>query len=157
MNENLRHLDDELLQKFHNHALEEDTYLSILEHISSCEECSVIYSNSFTQEDNIICSPHYLKSSIMERILQDKKKAHRIQTFKKSIDYQWFTYSLKVGFAMCAALLILFSGVLSKGENLQAREIPIFKMETIDEFNNKLYKFSSKLMMEESYYDKEKK
>ncbi len=152
MNEIIKHLDEELLERFNNNELDDTTYLRLLEHISSCEECSDMYSNSFSQKD-MIPSPHYLKSSIMERVLQEEKKT---QTSKKSINYQWFTYSLKVGFAMCAALFILFSGAFKNDKEVQAREIPMLKMETIDSFNNKLYEFSNKLMMEESYYDKEK-
>lgn len=156
MNETKKHIDAQLIAQFNNNELDDNMYIRVLEHISSCEECCDIYSESFSQK-NMLHLPHYLKSSIMERISQEEKSTHVLGTLKKSFNYQWFTYSLKVGFAMCAALFILFSGVLYTDTELQASEIPMIKMETIDKLNNKLYEFSNKLMMEESYYDKEKK
>lgn len=156
MNQKSEHLTAELLDAFNNNTLDKDTYLSLLSHISSCEKCSAFYSDSFAKHD-MIRAPHYLKSSIMEHIQHGNEVVQLVQKQKASINRQLLFYSLKVGFAMCGALLFLYSGVLSKETNSQTREIPIVKMDTIDNFNNKLYEFSNKLIMEENNYDQEKK
>lgn len=156
MNQKSEHLTNELLDAFNKNTLDNDTYLNVLSHISSCEECSALYSNSFSQTD-MICAPHYLKSSIMDHIQHSNEIVQMVQKQKTSINHQLFFYSLKIGFAMCGALLFLYSGLLSKNTNSYAKEIPIVKMNTIDDFNNKLYEFSNKLIMEENNYDQEKK
>lgn len=147
MNQKSEHLTYELLDAFYNNTLDEDTYLKVLSHISSCEECSTLFSDSFPTKD-LIHAPHYLKSSIMEE-LHPKEKS--------PINHQLFFYSLKVGLAMCGALIFLYSGLLNKDTDQRFREIPMVKMDTVDSFNNKLYEFSNKLMKEDNYYDQEKK
>ena len=147
MNQNNEHINNELLNAFYNNTLDQDTYLRVLQHISSCEKCSELFSDSFPKKD-MIHAPHYLKSTIMEEIHHNEKT---------SIQRQLFFYSLKVGLAMCFALVFLYSGLLNKESDFSARKIPIIKMDTIDNFNSKLYEFSDKLIKEENYYDQEKR
>lgn len=156
MNPKYKHLTSDLLDAFNNNNLDYDTYLSVLDHISSCKECSNLYSNNISKKD-MITAPHYLKADIMERIQHSNEIITIVEKQKASINRQLFFYSLKVGLAMCGALIFLYSGLLSKEYSSEAKEIPIIKMDTVDNINNKLYEFSNKLIMEENYYDKEKK
>lgn len=156
MNQKFEHLTIELLYAFNNNTLDDETYLSVLNHISSCDNCSILYSNTITKKD-IITAPHYLKSNIMERIQRSNEIVNIVEKQKISINRQLFFYSIKVGLAMCGALIFLYSGLLSKEYSSEAKELPMIKMDTVDNINNKLYEFSNKLIMEENNYDKEKK
>lgn len=156
MNQKYEHLTIELLDAFNNNTLDNETYLSVLDHISSCDNCSILYSNTITKKD-IITAPHYLKSNIMEHIQRSNEIVNIVEKQKTSINRQLFFYSIKVGLAMCGALIFLYSGLLSKEYSSEAKELPMIKMDTVDNINNKLYEFSNKLIMEENNYDKEKK
>lgn len=151
------HLPKELLYHFIHGKLDDNDYLEVLEHIASCDYCTVMYADSIEEKD-IIPPPHYLKTKIMAQIHKENTVVTFIHKKNSSIKQQLFLYSLKVGLAACVTLFLIFSGMFQKDYTIEAKKTPDFQRNTIDDVNDSLYDFSNKIInMEGNYYDQEKK
>ena len=95
-----KHINKELLRKYHTNQLSPTETNAILTHISECTYCADLFAESFLEHDRIISAPKNLKESILVEV---SKKKH------DSTKRQLFFYSMRVCTAMCGALFLLFS------------------------------------------------
>ncbi len=105
----------------HMKDIENNLTLETLKHIASCDICAAAYAG-IIEKHSLMSAPYYLKNNI----LQESKVLSEIQKRKKKINLQLnrkhlqlFRYSMKIGLAMCMALVILFlapSGSTAEGK-----------------------------------------
>lgn len=112
-----------------------------LEHIASCEFCAEEYANAI-EKNAMIKAPHYLKEEIMQKtgaLLRKNDTARSLLPWKK---IQLFSYSLKIGLAMCGALVLL--NLVPTG-NIQRNE-PSGTAVFINKLNTDLRNFSDSIL-----------
>ncbi len=95
-----KHINKELLNRYHNNQLSSEETASLLKHISECTYCADLFAESFIENDCIIPAPKTLKESILVHVAKKKSNASKRQLF---------FYSMRVCTAMCGALFLLFS------------------------------------------------
>lgn len=146
------------IEDFNNITLED------LEHITSCELCGEEYTKAI-EKNAMIKAPHYLKEGILQKtgaLLRKNDSAHNLLPLKK---IQLLSYSLKIGLAMCGALILLNFVPIN---NVQQREETSGMAVLIFQMNNSLRNFSDSILeytelftinrnMEGVQYDKKEK
>ncbi len=147
---------------FNNITLEE------LEHIASCDICADKYANAIEQY-TMIKAPHYLKDNILQEYraftkVRKEKTNNRLHLPWKKL--QLFGYSMKIGLAMCGALILI--NFAPAGST--PREKPsgmsdfIYRMNSeLKEFSNNILEYTDHLVLngnkenkEDINYDKKK-
>ncbi len=122
---------------FKNITLEE------LEHIASCDVCAESYANAIEQQA-MITAPHYLKKNILQKsgafsVMDNSIYKKLPMSWKR---FQLFTYSMKIGLAMCGALALL--NLVSPG-NIPGRQ-PSGVVSFMDKMNDELRAFSDNIL-----------
>lgn len=97
-----KHISENILLDFYKGNLESSMYISVLEHINTCEKCSEAYENIIEQD--MIKTPENLKTQVImsvKRIYDNKKVIDKKKAFN--------SYCIRVGFACAAAIALIFS------------------------------------------------
>lgn len=142
------HLTNDSLQALKASSLSEVELISAVSHLVDCEKCANTYADSFSVNELL-----EVPSNFAERIEESR-------LLKNKVDKQLVFYSLRVAIAVCAALVIVFSGSLNFIISVNTR-IANFKppdLNFVNPINVGLQDFSQKLLsMEVFQNEKEKK
>lgn len=100
------HIEEEVLQRFHEGKLEPDEMILVLEHVGECSFCADKLMQ--IEEENQLKAPAYLKNNVISRTQMVDIKAKTVlkNTSKKA---ELFLYGLKTTTAVLGALILLFS------------------------------------------------
>lgn len=143
------HINKDILQDLNQDRLENDTYFKVLEHITQCEQCASLYADSLIPD--LLPTPPNFKEEVMCKTQTANKK-------NQSGKIQLITYSLKVGVAMAAAILLVFSTTALTPTQLSHIGSPKINFGITAGINSSLRNFSDKLIqMEVINYDKKEK
>jgi hypothetical protein len=142
------HLTADAFTALKNGSLNDGELIVAAEHIGICPACATTLSTSF-DDNELAQAPSGFAQQVQSRA--DEK-------YRSSI--QLVFYSLRVTAAVCAALVIVFSGSLRSIANAQdlsaVVKAPSFGF--IDSINSSLRDFSQKVVrLEDFNYAKEKK
>ena len=96
------HITEQEWVGFWQQQLGEEEQSELLAHVCDCEQCSFKMANGIPKEWQLT-APAYLKKETVQYVRQRT----RLQRFFDRRQLQLFTYSLKVGVAMAAALLLV--------------------------------------------------
>ncbi len=96
------HITDAEWFRFWQQQLGEEEQTELLAHVCDCEWCSSKMADGIPREWQLT-APAYFKRETVQYV----KERTRLQRFFDRRHLQLFTYSLKVGAAMAAALLLL--------------------------------------------------
>ncbi|HKL79921.1 MAG TPA: hypothetical protein VJ888_05740 [Mobilitalea sp.] len=151
------HISEEELKAFQLNILTSEDTEELLAHICSCDFCSGLFAESFTND--MVSAPPDMKENLLKAV-----KKPEIQIVQKareaSKQIQLLLYSLKVGTAALGALLLLLL-TLNFGSNQTAASVrppePTIKISTsssftngirdnMDALSNSLSKFSNTIM-----------
>jgi hypothetical protein len=103
-----KHLSETDLRAFQNDTMNSKDRMSFLEHISSCTFCSDQFAACFSEE--LISAPRDMKENILKAVKRPETQL-AVTVKETSKKMQLFIYSLKVGTATIAALLLLLLSV----------------------------------------------
>ena len=135
------HLTADAFTALKNGSLNDDELIAAAEHIGNCPACASTFSASFDDHE-LAQAPSGFAQQVQTRA--DEK-------YKNSI--QFIFYSLRVTAAVCAALIIVFSGSFRSIANAQdlstAVKAPSFGF--VDSINSSLRDFSQKVVRLEDF------
>ena len=162
MNDN-QHISEQDLLNFRNKCLNQEELEQLLSHVSSCNYCSERLADIMSEE--MLQAPKNLKDSILKATKRpDIQIAMKANETSKNM--QLFFYSLKIGTAAVAALLLLFLSTNIPAENASSKQaIPLSQemsmddeldnssaswtsviRENLDDFSSNRMDFSNKIM-----------
>lgn len=98
------HLTAAAFSAMKNGILTQEELLELTEHLVVCEECAAAYAGSFTEEE-LLPAPTGFAESVFDRTKEERKSSKN--------NLQLFYYSLRVAVAVCAALILVFSGAFN--------------------------------------------
>lgn len=128
------HLTAQAINSFKKNELPSNELLLFADHISSCDKCSLVLSDSFDESD-LFNVPLGFSEEVVRR------------AYPKNDDRkQLVFYSLRVAFAASIALVILFSGTLNRLSTSYIEYIPTPDNSYVDNINTSLRDFSQKLL-----------
>lgn len=94
------HISDDVLKEFARVGFKKQEDISILEHISSCDYCTLRY-DQYIEEDLLS-----LPIEFTDRVV---KKAKKIRNLRRNGKWQFYGYCFRVGLACACSLVLLFS------------------------------------------------
>ncbi len=158
----------------HINPIHKNITMEELEHIAACDICAKEYAK-LIEEQAMIKAPHYLKDNILEKTrvlskVQEKNKQILYKRPWKKLQlkkFQLLTFSMKIGLAMCGALVLLFftpGENVSLGEPQRMESLMIKINHELNEFSNNITDYTDELALankkinrEEFRYDKKEK
>lgn len=163
-----RHLTDEEWLRFGQNRMCSEEEAELYGHISTCTYCAERFAN--VMEQSIQMPPAYLHEEILERSKKiDMQMAITVKKTSKRMRLFW--YSLKIGFAVMASMMLLFATTSIQTTIIQpAQEISFEKTKgtsVTEKINERGYKITDSLNAfsrniltyeaEEENYDTKKK
>jgi hypothetical protein len=114
--------------------------VSVLEHIGSCEECALTFSNSFTKNSLVEVPAGFQQTTINKLKSIPKLEPHNHKN-------RFLTgYTLRVGLAMCASLILVFSGAFNLAANLKRETIPTPNLSFMNTVTQDFKSFTDKII-----------
>lgn len=129
-------------------TISETELMLLVEHIAECESCASVYADSFIV-DELTKVPSGFAEEIDSKLCSKKEK-----------NKQLAAYSFKVAIAVCATLVIIFSGVLNYATKINGDAVNLKSPDLtfVNTVNTELQDFSQKILnMEVIKNEKEKK
>ncbi|HEX3028127.1 MAG TPA: hypothetical protein VHT34_02220 [Clostridia bacterium] len=122
-------------------TLSEDDLIEALEHISDCEACGAILSDSY-DEAELIKAPSGFSEEVIQKILP-----------KQVTKRQFVLYSIRVGIAACAALAVISFGSFNFLTDISSKggSIPPPNLSFVNTINIGLKDFSHKILKMEVF------
>lgn len=143
------HITEESLGAFRNGKLEKSEKLQVLEHISVCDECADRLAEGFENAKTVSCPPDFTEC-LMKKVNQKKSGDNPEKEFRM--------YVFRVGLAVAATLVFIFSGVLNFDKYLSHADLPVPDLTFADKAAQQLSDFSDRLIhMEVFEHDKKEK
>lgn len=141
------HLTDEALALLKDGHANDDELITITEHIGYCMACAQTLLSSY-DESTLAAAPSGFSEQIKSRL-----------TIKKENTIQLWFYSLKVCAAVCAALLIVFSGTFNWAARSDALSSAVKapSLGFVDSISSGLKDFSQMLVSMEGFKFENKK
>lgn len=140
------HISESGFAALHAEQLSDMELITVCEHMAECDTCADTFANGLTEAELIP------SSSGFDEMLKENFAAQNRNKF------QLLTYSLRVALAACAALVIVFSGLLNpmiNAVNTQGNfSAPQFSF--ISTINAKLHDFSQSLLQWEVPHNEKK-
>lgn len=167
-----KHISDLALYSFQQDKLNQVDKVKLLEHICSCAHCSDRFAAIMSEE--ILTAPKNLKEKIL-KATNSPEVQFAIRAKKASKRMQLFLYSLKVGTATAAALLLLilsmknseFDAVQSKPNEVyhgaqreyeERNSLTSMIRDGMDRMSNSMLDFTNNIIKTEvTDYDQKKK
>jgi hypothetical protein len=134
-----RHLTQEDIASFHAMTLDTDALIAFAEHIEACPACAAKVAES-EQEMDIHVPKGFAPEVRLRAAGGDRREFYR--------------YSLRVCAAVCASLMLLFTGNFSY-DKLQ--DIPAPKLEFLDKMTQSISDFSNNMIQWEGLFHGQKK
>ena len=146
------HLTSEAIVLLKQNKLMTKDKISALEHIGNCEECAFMLSSSF-------CKIDLVKEPIeFEKTTMNKLNNIKLQKQPSRNNRQFWGYTFRVGLAMCATLILVFTGIFDLTAGLKSNNIPTPDLTFMDTFTQDIKTFSDKIInLEVMKNDQEKK
>ena len=142
------HLSKDNLIELKDGSLDDNKLMIMLDYISVCESCADAFSNIFS-ENELACAPMGFAEEVQRKIKN-----------KKQSNIQFINYSIRVAFAACFALIIVFSSTFYSITNVKNVDITIkpINLSVVNSINGNLKNFSQSIIkMEVFHNEKEKK
>lgn len=144
------HVTKEQIMKMLYQQLSVEESEQIQKHIAECTYCAELFAEVMEQ-GYLIESPPDMKENILNRAGKMKKR----KEYSKKM--QLFCYSLRVGLAMCFALLILIVTDIRQVPKDTSKEIEGFHLELLNNINHDINEVTTKIItMEVKKDDTEK-
>jgi hypothetical protein len=126
------HLSPETLRKLQNGWLDEDGLLNAAGHIGGCPKCAGALA-TFLEDGGTAMAPSGFTQEVRGRLAA-----------RKEAGYSLVFYSLRVAAAVCAALVIVFSGTLSAiaGSTTLSKAVPAPNLGFVNRLTLNLRDFS---------------
>lgn len=140
-----RHISREVMQEFAYGKMDENKYISTLEHMSHCDECSRLYAEIL--EANLVKPPVEFKKKTLNKLKQYNHQQYVLDK-KKAFN----SYCFRVGFACAAAITLIFS---VNTKTIEGIGLGLEKVQAVSEGIEK-YIDTSKVMVNEYIKEKEK-
>lgn len=118
-----------------------------IQHIAECTYCCEQYAD-YIETSAFLSAPHDLRASILRQMKPLPRTTYRFQLFQ---------YSLKIGFAMCVAFLLLVIGpTVSPIVSEKTQTITNYKQ--LEKLSSQINQLTLQFLnMEEPSYDKKEK
>lgn len=141
------HLSQFILESLKEGTLPEVELIQAVSHMADCESCANAYADSFNT------------SELSDVPLGFADEVRRRLSLKKKYNRQFVAYSMKVAVAVCASLVIVFSGAINfiaSADSIITKTQPA-NLSFINNVNTNLKDFSQKLLFKEGFKNENKK
>jgi hypothetical protein len=141
------HLSQFILESLKEGNLPEVELIQAVSHMADCESCANAYADSFNS------------SELSDVPLGFADEVKRKLSLKKQNNRQFVAYSMKVAVAVCASLVIVFSGAInfiSSADSIITKTQPA-NLSFINTVNTNLKDLSQKLLFKEGFKNENKK
>lgn len=141
------HLSQFILESLKEGTLPEAELIQAVSHMADCASCANAYADSFNS-DELAAVPLGFADEVKSRL-----------SLKKQNNRQFIAYSMKVAVAVCASLVIAFSGAINyitSANSIIAKTKPT-DLSFINTVNTNLQDFSQKLLFKEAFQNENKK
>lgn len=133
------HLTEDTVKLLKLGTLKDEELISILEHISDCQECASVFADSF-EDDELAEAPLGFEEKVQIKIKN-----------KKESNTHFNLYCARVAIAASIALIMVFSNGLSFIANTKTNHVKPLDLSFINSFNSNLNTLSEKIIKMEVF------